>query len=223
MYTLYWAPNTGAQVVEAVLVETGAPYRKRLVDLDRDAQHRPEYRAINPLGQIPALELPDGTVITESAAMVLYLADAFPRAGLLPPAGTTARAVALRWLLILAAPYYEADLRHFYPERYTTDPAGAPGVEEAAGRQLDRLMSQLDAALEPGPYLLGDGICAIDLYLFMVALWHPERRAILERWPRIGRHARLLRQRPSLARGWDDYYPPERGHAWSTWTGSSAS
>ena len=223
MYTLYWAPSTGAQAVEAALVETGAPYRKRLVDTAVGDQHGPAYLAVNPMGQIPALELPDGTVISESAAMILHLVDAFPDAGLLPPAASTARAVAFRWLMILAAPYYEADLRYFYPERYTTDPEGVAGVRDAALRQLDRLMDMVDAALDPGPCLLGNDACVVDLYLATVSLWHPERRAMLERWPRLGRHARLLRQRPSLARCWDDYYPPERGHAWSTWTGSNTS
>lgn len=222
-YLLYWSPNTGALVVEALLIETGAPFAKELVDTRAGMHRRPDYLALNPMGQVPALRLPDGTVITESAAMLLHLAGAFPDAGLMPAPGSTARAVAYRWLLLLAAPYYEADLRYFYPERYTTDPNGTEGIKAAAEAQLTKLLAIIEDALEPGPYLLGRSFSAVDLYLFMVALWHPARHRILDRFPRLARHLGDVRRRPSIMRLWTDYYPPEQEHPWSTWTGSNAS
>ena len=151
--------------------------------------------------------------------MVLHLCDGDPEAGLLPAPGTTERAVAYRWLLLMATGLYESDLRYYYADRYTAEPAGVAGVKEAARQRLDRLFGIVEDALEPGPYLLGERFSACDLYLFMLALWHPGRIAHLERHPRLLRLARLVRQRPSVGRNWDRNFPPELESPWSTWTG----
>jgi glutathione S-transferase len=218
-YTLYWAPDTGAFVVEAVLEELGLPYDLVVVDTKRGEHRRPEYLALNPMAQVPVLRLPDGTPLTETVAMVLHLCDGRPEAGLLPAPGTMERAVANRWLLLMATGLYETDLRYYYAERYTTDPAGVAGVKEAALQRLDRLFGIVEAALEPGPHLLGGRFSACDLYLFMLALWHPARMAHLERRPRLLRLARPVRQRPSIGRIWERNFPPELESPWSTWTG----
>jgi len=221
-WTIWWSKGTGAWAPQLCLEEAGAPYERVEVDTRSGAQHTPGYRALNPLGQVPALGLPDGTVITESAAMVLHIADCFPRAGLLPEPGTPVRAVALRWLLFGAAQIYPAALRYWYAARYTNDPAGVPGVEAAALAEFDRDLEVLDQALDPGPWILGDRFCAVDYYLFMLGLWHPTRKAVLDRHPRLGRLMRAVRRRPIVERLWAQHYPIEAGHPWSTWTGSSA-
>jgi glutathione S-transferase len=218
-HTLYWAPDTGAFVVEAVLEELALPYELVPVDTKRGEHRRPEYLALNPMAQVPVLRLPDGTHLTETAAMVLHLCDGDPETGLLPAPGTTERAVAYRWLLLMATGLYESDLRYYYADRYTAEPAGVAGVKEAARQRLDRLFGIVEDALEPGPYLLGERFSACDLYLFMLALWHPGRIAHLERHPRLLRLARLVRQRPSVGRNWDRNFPPELESPWSTWTG----
>ena len=80
-YTLYWAPDTGAFVVEAVLEELALPYELVPVDTKRGEHRRPEYLALNPMAQVPVLRLPDGTHLTETAAMVLHLCDGILRPG----------------------------------------------------------------------------------------------------------------------------------------------
>ena len=79
------------------------------------------------MGAIPALELPDGSLLTESAAMVLHISDTHPEAHLMPPSGTSERAQAYRWLLFLATSGYGAALRRFHPADNTTDPTGGGG------------------------------------------------------------------------------------------------
>jgi glutathione S-transferase len=221
MYELYWSADTGAFVVEAVLEELGRPYRRIVVDTDQGSQRDPGYTRLNPMQQVPTLRLLDGTVITESAAMVLHLCDAHPEGGLLPEPGTTQRAVAYRWMLWLATGLYESDLRYYYPERYTVDEAGAPAVKEAALRRMDRLAAMAADLLDEGPYVLGERYSAVDLYLFMLILWHPARAALFERHPTLGRHAQRVRVRPAVDRIWADNFPEGRS-VWSTWTGSSA-
>ena len=223
MYTLYWSPDTGAFAVQAVLEELGAAYRGELVDTGKGQHRAPAFLALNPMGQVPALRLPDGTVISESAAMLQHLCDAHAAAGLLPPPGSSARAQADRWLFWLATAVYEADLRYYYPERYTGDAGGAAGVRAAAVAQMDRMAALADAQLVPGPYALGAQFGAVDIYLFMLVLWHPARTEIHARHPRLGALMRIVRARPSIERIWAQHFPPGGGGPWSTWTGSSAS
>jgi glutathione S-transferase/GST-like protein len=223
MHEIYWAPSTGAFAVQVVLEELGLPYEAILVDTEAGEQRSPTYLALNPMAQVPTLRLPDGTVLTESGAMVLHLCDTRPEAGLLPEPGTPARAAAYRWLFWLAGEHYGADLRWYYPDRYTADPAGVEGVKAAALARTDQLFGMAEAQLGDGPYALGDRFSAIDPYLFMLLLWHPGRQEVLGRFPRLGDHARRLRARPAVERVWNQHYPPGGGHAWSTWTSSSAS
>ena len=223
MYTLYWSADSGAFGVQALLEELGLPYRREVVDTGRGEHRTPAYLALNPMAQVPTLGLPDGTVITESAAMLLHLCDAQPDAALLPALGTSARAVAYRWLLWLASGLYESDLRYYYPERYTSEPAGAAGVQTAALERMDRLLAIAADLLGSGPYALGQRFSAVDLYLFMLVLWHPARTEVHSRHPALGELMRQVRQRPAVERIWAQHYPPGGDGQWSTWTGSSAS
>jgi glutathione S-transferase len=176
MYRLYWAKNTGAMAPHMLLAMSGAPFEIRPVDMASNEHRSEAYLAINPYGQVPALQLPDGSVMTESAAMMLHIAECFPATGLLPAAGSAARAQVHRWLIFLAANVYETDLRFYYSERYTDDPAGGEAVRSAADASLGRQWGLIDALLQPGPYLLGQQRSIVDLYLLMLAGWTEHAR-----------------------------------------------
>jgi glutathione S-transferase len=102
-YTLYWEALSGAMAPQIMLEEMGVAYRKVAVDMARGEHRSPEYLAINPTGQVPVLGLPDGTVIGESAAIVLVLGERHPEAGLVPLVGDPDRPAFLRWLIFMAA------------------------------------------------------------------------------------------------------------------------
>jgi glutathione S-transferase len=222
MHTLYWAKDTGAFAVQALLEELGVPYERVVVDTERGEHNEASYRALNPMAQVPTLRLPDGTLLTESGAMMLHPCDARPEAGLLPRPGTPERARAYRWLFWLATGLYEADLRYYYPTRYTAAAEQAEGVRRAALARMDRLVGLAEELLGDGPFTLGERFSAVDLYLFMLVLWHPARAEIFRRHPGLGAHARRVRARPSIERIWAQHYPPDGTSPWSTWTGSSA-
>ena len=208
MHTLYWSADSGAFVVQAVLEELGQPYRCQVVNTARGEHRTPEFLALNPMAQVPVLRLPDGTILTESAAMVVHLCDAHPEAGLLPEPGAAARAQAYRWLFWLATGLYESDLRYYYPDRYTADPGSVEAVQEAALDRMDRLL-EIAEGLLPGPYALGDRFSAVDLYLFMLVQWHPTWAEVYERHPRMGALMRLVRRRPAVDRIWGQHHPVE--------------
>ena len=168
-YTLYSRRNTGGLAVEAALAKTGAAYTVK--EVSREQQQAPEFLAISPLGHVPALALPDGSVMTESAAMVMHLANLHPDAGLAPKPGTPAHATFLRWMLFMAANIYEADLRYFYPERYTTDTAGADGVKAAAEQRMAQCFALMEPALDP--FVCGKEMSIADVYLAMLTEWSP--------------------------------------------------
>lgn len=200
MYKLYWSRGSGVVTPQVMLEEIGAEYEKVVIDIEKEENRSPEYLAVNPLGQIPALALADGTILTESAAIVLQIVDEHPEAKLAPPPGSAERARFYRWLVFMAANIYMSDLRHYYPERHTTDPGGVEGVAKAAVIDMDRYFSILNQALDPGPYLLGETFSAVDIYLWMLTGWHPERERLLSENPRIAQLVRQVEQRPAIAR-----------------------
>ena len=205
MYKLYWAKMSGAIAPQALFEEIGAPYQKIVIDLDQEENRSAEFLALNPMGQIPALLLPDGTLMTESAAMVLHIVDRHPEAKLAPPAGSPESAQFQRWLLFLAATLYNADLRAYYADRFTTDPGGQEGVKAAAVADMDRYFAILNDALSPGPYLLGESFSAVDIYLWMLAAWHPDPEQMLERNPRVKHLVESTQARPAVARVWAEH------------------
>jgi len=202
MYKLFWSKSAGSMAPEALLEEIGATYEKVSIDLGKQENRNAEYLAVNPLGQIPALVLPDGTLMTESAAMVLHICDRHPEAKLAPPAGSPESARFQRWLVYMAAAVYGADLRLYHSDRMTTDAAGIEGIEAAARADLDRYFAILDDALSPGPYLLGERFSAVDIYLWMLAKWHPNTARLFADNPRVAKLVELVEARPSVAKVW---------------------
>jgi glutathione S-transferase len=172
-YRLYWREGSGSLVAEVALALCGAAV-ERIHVADRASQRSPDFLAINPAGQIPVLILPDGTILTETSAIVVALADAFPESGILPPTGSAARSTSLRWLMYMATTGYPAALRTYYSERYTGDTAKTAheAVRRAATAESDKLFAILAAAAK-GPFLLGETVTMADVYLAMLADWHP--------------------------------------------------
>jgi glutathione S-transferase len=202
MYKLYWAPGTGAMAPQALFEEIGAEYEKVVIDFENEEHLSDAFLSVNPMGQIPALVLPDGTLMTETAAMLTQIVDRHPEAKLAPPAGSAERARFLRWLFFLASNVYPAALRFYHPERHTTDPSAAEGVKAAAEADLDAQFNLIDDALDPGPYLLGETFSAVDIMLWMLVQWHPDLKRLFEKAPRVKQFDALLQARPAIARTW---------------------
>src|SRR5438128_1443547 len=149
MYTLYARSGSGSAVVEALLEEAEVDYRIETVE--RGTSGPAGFLKINPLGQVPALVLPDGTAMTESAAIGIYLADLHPELRLAPPVDSPKRPVYLRWMIFLATNTYVTDLRIYYSARYSADPAHAEAVKTAAIAQMAREWEIFAQALGEGP------------------------------------------------------------------------
>lgn len=204
MYKLYWRERSGAFAPAAVMAELNVPYEAIHLDKERREHERQDYLALNPLGKIPTLILPDGGIMTESAAIALFLAEEKPESGLAPPAGDRRRPQLLRWLFFAQCNIYEADLRFTYPGRYTTDPDGAAGVAEAACSRFAPLW-RLVAAEVQGPFFFGEEMTVLDIYLAMLATWHNDPPALYRDHPAVGRLVEAVATRTAIAPVWDRY------------------
>ena len=173
-YTLYSHDGSGGFAAEAALIKAGADFKTIVIDTTKGDQNRADFAAINPMKQVPTLILPDGTIMTESAAIVVHLANAFPGKGLAPAPGSSGHARFLRWMFFMAANIYEGDLRYYYPDRYITDPTGIEGVKAAGAAHMTKSFAVVEQALEQGPFLCGKEMNMADVYLAMVAAWSPE-------------------------------------------------
>ena len=203
MYTLHWSPHTGAFAPHAALAEAGADYRLVEVDLYAGEHHTAEFLTLNPRAQVPVLTLPDGTVLTESVAMVMHIADCHPEAGLLPAVGEPARARAYRWLVFGSVSIYETGCRIDDTYHYSDEESDFEGIRAKALRDLDRYWDMVADAAGDGPYLLGRDFCAADLYLFMLSQWHPDRPRLLARRPALGPLFDAVRRRPAVDAIWE--------------------
>jgi glutathione S-transferase/GST-like protein len=201
MYKLYWRYDSGAYAPNAVLELVGARFERVHVDSRKGETRTPEYLALNPLAQIPTLVLPDGTVMTETAAMLLHLTEAFPGAGLAPAPGAAGRTTFLRWLLFLATSIYPAVLRDTYPERHTADPSGAPVVRQQAQADKARLWRAYAEALGDRPWMVGGHMSALDIYAAMLAGWWTEAHTL----PAIEALVARVRADPVCGRLWTEY------------------
>ncbi|KAI9022676.1 glutathione S-transferase protein [Hyaloraphidium curvatum] len=206
-YKLFWAPDTGALPVQLALEKLGAKYEKIVVDTNAMP---PELAKVNPMRQVPVLILPDGHKMTESAAMILQLADNHPEAELIPAPGLPGRADAYRWLAFMAANCYETVLRSYYKERYTNlqTEESLAGVKDAAAERILRLWKVVeDEAFQGGPWILGARESPLDGYLWVLTNWLPNGEAVLAACPKIAKMCEAVKASPEVKKVWAENYP----------------
>jgi glutathione S-transferase len=186
-----------------LLEETGAAYE--LVWVSNAPAEIAAFRRISPAAKIPVLVLADGTVVSESAAILIHLTNAHPAAALAPAAGAAAHARFLQWMVFLSANVYEAALRFFYPDRYSAaGEAAAAQIKQQALADWSNHFDSVHAALSP--YVLGAELSAADHYLYMLASWYPpDDSALASRWPKFRQHAELVRRRAATRKAEKDH------------------
>jgi glutathione S-transferase len=189
---LYWRPGSAAMPPHAALAEIGVDYH--LIEIGRDeAQEDAAYREFNPLGVVPTLlDKEQGLVLTESAAILLYLGDRYPESRLAP----ADRADYYRWLVFLTNTVQTTMLRWFYPERY----GGGDKTMEAAARDAAEAFDIIDRALEGRTWLAAEHRTGADLFLFMLTRWG--RRLEPAAWdrPNLRRHFLAALELPGVQR-----------------------
>jgi glutathione S-transferase len=156
MMKLYWSPRTRSFTTLWLMEETGQPYERVLTDISTGAQRTPDYLAINPMGKVPALQDGDAT-LAEASAICAYVAERYPEAKLAPAVGDPRRARYLYWLFFAPSCIEPAIVQ--LATKIEMNPVAA-GWGDA-----QRVVDVLDAALQKGPWLLGENFSAADIVI----------------------------------------------------------
>jgi len=210
-YILYGDKGSGSATTELALAIIGADVDLVDVPLDRSAQHDDAYRKVNPQQKLPTLVTPDGEVLTESAAILITLAERFPAAGLLPPAGSAERALALRWLLFIATEIYPVVEMIDYPERFQPEGEEIDAERKKALRHHLRSIWKrrwllVEGAVSGDPWFLAGGPSAVDVYAAVVSRWAQTSHWRSANIPRIEAIAGALAARPECAPVWRRHF-----------------
>lgn len=184
--TLFHRPQTRSTGVLTLLQELAVPYTLHV--LEEGGTQSPAFLAVNPLGKVPAL-LDGDAVVTEQVAIMLHLADLFPAAGLAPPLADPLRGPYLRWMLFYAAAFEPALVdraRGYEPGNRAMSPYGS----------FDAVIDMLEAALVPGPFILGPVFSAADIVWGTALGWTLRFKLVPER-PVLVEYAARIAARPS--------------------------
>jgi len=190
--TLYHAAPSRSSIVHWMLEEVGEPYDIHLVSFKKGENLKPEYLAVNPMGKVPALKH-GNTVVTEAAAICTYLADEFPHARLNVPVGDPRRGAYLKWLFFAPSCIEPAITDRAFP-RMDEPRRGMLGYGD-----FDTVMAVVAAAVEPGPYLMGEQFTAADVVLGSTLRWGM-MFGLLPKRPEFVAYVGRLEQRPALKR-----------------------
>ena len=208
-YTLYGSQGSGSAAIEAALDLAGVRWQPVRA---ASWEPGPDFDAllrINPTGLVPTLVLPDGSVMTESAAILIHLADAHPGSGLLP-ADASQRAQAIRGLVFIAAQCYAAIGVIDYPERWCADCDEATAARIRAGTRarLHRTWEIFADTFPARPWLSGAAIGALDLLAAVVSRWSGTRAHLETARPPFHALLQSIETHPRVASVFARHWPP---------------
>jgi glutathione S-transferase len=189
---LYFSPGACSLSPHIVLLEAGQQFTTERVDLrTKLTADGADFRAINPKGYVPALELQDGTVLTEGVAIVQYIADLAPQSKLAPAAGTIERYRLIEWLS-----YISSEVHKSYSPLFK--PGSSEEAKAAARSVLGERLTWLSGQLEGRPFLMGDQFTVADAYLFTTLSWAGYVQFSLSDWPVMQAYAARIGERPAV-------------------------
>lgn len=199
---LFGEPGWGSTLVEAQLEWYGLEHDFEPVgDLFESAEASRRLEGLNPLAQVPTLVLPNGEVMTESAAITLHLADITDNSTLVPPPADEDRAKFLRWLVFLVANVYPTYTYADDPSRFVRDEAARQGFREAVDAYAKRLYLMAEEAAG-APWFLDERFSALDIYVCTMTRWRPGRPWFEAHAPKLFAIATAAEEVPELKDVW---------------------
>ena len=211
---LYFSPGAVSMATHMALEEVGAPYELEPI-LIREGQQRSErYLKVHPLGRLPALEIAPGVVLTETPALLNYLADLAPGLELLPREPLL-RARANEWMSLLASGVHVAFISFFRPDRYTSNDAAMAALKVDGKERFLGMLRHVESRLPEQGYVLGERYSLVDAYLTVFVLWARRFELPIAELSRYGRLVAQVLPRPAVRRaleqeGYGHLYEPGR-------------
>jgi glutathione S-transferase len=199
MLKLFYAHGTCALASHIALAEAGADYETVRLDFRTDDQRKPEYLAINPKGRVPAL-VTDRGVLTETPAILVYIAQSFPAAKLAPLDDPFAFARVQSFNAYLCATVHVAHAHGRRGYRWADDPAALEDMKRKVPQTVGECFALIEREMFQGPWVMGDAYSICDPYLFTLASWMKGDGVDPARFPRIEDHSRRMTERPAAQR-----------------------
>jgi glutathione S-transferase len=189
---LYYAPGVCSLSPHIVLKESGLPFEAIKTDIrNKTTDGGGDYRKTNPLGDVPALELDDGTILTEGPAIVQYIADKVPAKNLAPANGTLERYQLQSWLNFVSTEVHKGYSPLF-------NPAVPDDVKTVFRERLMTRLAHLDKHLATNDYVMGKSFSVVDAYVFTTLGWAPRVNVDLSGFPNLAKFRERMMARPSV-------------------------
>ena len=199
MLKLYYARGTCALASQIALEEAGAHFETVRLDFRTDDQRKPEYLAINPKGRVPAL-VTDRGVLTETPAILVFIAQSFPAAKLAPLDDPFAFAQVQAFNSYLCSTVHVAHAHGPRGTRWADDPAALEELKRKVPQTVGECFALIEREMFQGPWVMGDAYSICDPYLFTLASWMKGDGVDPARFPAIQDHSRRMAERPAVKR-----------------------
>jgi glutathione S-transferase len=197
MLELYYGIGTCAVASHIALEETGAPYKAHRIDMKGNQQNSPEYLAINPKGRVPALVTDQG-VLTETPAILAYIAQSFPKANLAPLSDPFAFGQVQAFNSYLCSGVHIAHSHGGRGARWATEESSLQDMKRKVPENMRAAMAMIEQNMLRGPWVMGEAYTICDPYLFTVGTWAKGDGVDLEAFPKVNAHRDRMKQRPAV-------------------------
>jgi glutathione S-transferase len=203
MLKLYYAPGTCALASHIALQEAGAAYTTERLDFKNNQQNSPEYLAINPKGRVPAL-VTDRGILTETPAMLAFIAQSFPQAKLAPSDDAFAFAQVQAFNSYLCSTVHVAHAHKGRGYRWATDEASFADMKRKVPQSVGASFALIERNMLKGPWVMGESYTICDPYLFTLAQWLEGDSVDLSALPKVIEHRRRMAERPAVRKAMAD-------------------
>lgn len=198
MLKLFFFPGACCMSSHIALEESKIPFELVYVGKNADEKARHDFLQLNPLGAVPTLQLSNGQVLTQNIAILEYIADQKPSAGLLDRPGSYERADILRWLSFIASDLHKAYSPIFRVSTISENPSVQHDIKKWAFSIIDKYLTMVDHHLQNKTYLCAERFTAADAYLFTVYRWSKFIDVPTDKYKALNRYMEHLKKRPSI-------------------------
>jgi glutathione S-transferase len=197
MLKLYYAPATCALASHITLAEAGANYTTERIDFKVNQQNSPEYLEINPKGRVPSL-VTDRGILTETPAMLAYIAQGFPQAGLAPLDDAFAFAQVQAFNSYLCSTVHVAHAHKMRGARWATEETSFADMKRMVPKTVGACFALIERKMLRGPWVMGESYTICDPYLYTIALWLEGDGVDLASLPKVADHRKRMSERPAV-------------------------
>jgi glutathione S-transferase len=197
MFKLYYSPGSCALASHIALQEAGAPYTTERIDFKSNQQNSPEYLAINPKGRVPSL-VTDRGILTETPAVLVFIAQSFPQAKLAPFDDPYALAQVQAFNSYLCSTVHVAHAHKQRGARWAADETSFADMKRMVPKTVAACFALIERDMLKGPWVMGDAYTICDPYLFTVAQWLEGDGVDVSTLPKVAEHRKRMSERPAV-------------------------